>query len=81
MAALDGLVALVKRQDEEPPSPPASRDGFDLDPPEARGAVHEGEAGLGFGGLVVGVTGHDPAAPGCGTGGSRAVAGPVTLWI
>lgn len=53
---LDGLVALIGRQDDPPLSPQASGDGLDLGPSQGRAAVHDGDADLDFCGLTIRVT-------------------------
>ena len=55
-----GVVAQISVWAEGPLSRGSSGDRLDLGPAEGREAVHDCDADLDFGGLAVGVSGHDP---------------------
>ena len=55
-----GVVAQISVQADAPLSRGSSGDSLDLGPTEGREAVHDCDAGLDFGNLAVGVSGHDP---------------------
>ncbi len=51
--AVQGLVAQIGDQAEDPFSRCLSRDGLDLGSSEGRGAVHDGDADVDLGGLTI----------------------------